>query len=82
MNLDELSPKDLPGDPETGRSRVFLNGCFEILGASIGDKCNAYTQDKVNKEPKLLEQIAQIDDPQVAVKVMRSCAGVCSSPTT
>ena len=79
VSLDELFPRDLFWDPETGKSRVFLTGCFEILGASIVDKefCSAYTQSKVNKATQLLAQIAKIDDPQVASKLLRSCAGVC-----
>ena len=78
-NLDELFPRDLLWDKETGESRVFLKGCFEILGASVGDKdfCENYTRGKVEKATQLLQQISCIEDPQVALRLLRNCAGVC-----
>ena len=78
-NLDELFHKDLLWDRETGESRVFLRGCFEILGASVGDKefCEGYTRGKVEKATQLLHQISCIEDPQVALRLLRNCAGVC-----
>jgi hypothetical protein len=77
--LDELFPKDLLWDTETGESRVLLHGCFEILGASVGNKefCEGYTRGKVEKATQLLHQISCIEDPQVALRLLRNCAGVC-----
>ena len=78
-NLSELFPRDLLVDQETGESRILTNGCFEILGACFGDKafCNSYTSDKVQKASRLLDKIAELDDPQVATRLLRNCAGVC-----
>ena len=83
VNLHEYFPRDLLVDRETGLSRVFTNGCFEILGASIGDGafCNAYTFEKVQKASSLLEKISQLDDPQVASRLLRNCAGSARSLT-
>ena len=78
-DLSSLFPHDLLCDAETGESRVLLNGNFEMLGASVGDAdfCTAYTQGKTKKAAKLLDQIANIEDPQVATRLLRNCAGVC-----
>ena len=75
----EFFPRDLLVDRETGQSRVLTNGCFEILGASIGDEafCNAYTQDKTRTASSLLDKISQLDDPHVSTRLLRNCAGVC-----
>ena len=77
INLHERLPGDLLVDRETGESRVFPNGCFEILGASIGNEafCNAYTFDKARKEKVLLNKNSELDDPQVATRLFRNCAG-------
>jgi hypothetical protein len=74
-----LFPRALLVDTETGEDRVLAGGCFELLGAAVGDKdfCEAYAQEKVDKANKLLVQLAEFDDPQVAARLLRNCAGAC-----
>ena len=66
-------------DPETGESRVEINGKFELLGAAIGDKtfCENYCADKVGVASKLLKELSSLEDPQAALRLMRNCAGAC-----
>ena len=78
-NLADLFPQELLVDAETGESRVLLNGNFELLGAAVGDApfCTEYGTTKVTKASALLDSIASIEDPQVALRLMRNCAGAC-----
>ena len=77
--LGNLFPAALLVDEETRESRVLWNGDFEILGAAIGCSsfCNDLAEEKVNKASKLLNEIAKLEDPQVASRLLRNCAGVC-----
>lgn len=78
-NLSNLFPQSLLTNPVTGASRVLLNGNFALLGAAIGDAsfCEAHTGERVQKSSELLEELKQLEDPQVALRLLRNCAGVC-----
>ena len=77
-DLAELFPERLK-EKETGTSRVLLDGAFEFLGAAIGGAtfCEAYMLERVQKSGKLLDELKQMEDPQVALRFLRNCAGVC-----
>ena len=52
------------------------NACFELLGGPIGTEefCNSHTQHRVEKATRLLEQLGELPDPQVALLLLRHCA--------
>eukprot|EP00663_Eupelagonemidae_sp_cell21sb_P000220 gene220-2251_t len=52
------------------------NGNFELLGAAIGSAewCNTHTQERVGKAQALLNEIGLLDDPQIALRLLRNCA--------
>ncbi|CAE7610039.1 unnamed protein product [Symbiodinium natans] len=59
-----------------GSSRVLTNN-FEFLGAAIGDEsyiCQ-HTSARVAKAGELLEAVAELEDPQVGLRLLRACAG-------
>ena len=58
-----------------GTSRLHRN--FELLGAAIGDDdfVASHTNARVDKAGALLEAIGELEDPQVALRLLRSCAG-------
>lgn len=58
-----------------GACRVLRN--FEFLGAAIGDDafCHDHTAARASKANRLLEAIAEMDDPQVALRLLRACGG-------
>ena len=78
-NLTTLFPPRLLTNPETGASRVLTKGNFELLGAAIGDDtfCEKYMAERVAQCDKLLGEPKAFDDPQVALRLLRACAGVC-----
>jgi hypothetical protein len=78
-DLAGLFPTSLLVDPETGASRVLCKGNFELLGAAIGDApaCEEYMRERIGKCSKLLEELQKFEDPQVALRLLRNCAGVC-----
>jgi len=55
---------------------VSLSRCVEVLGAPVGDVgyCSSFVSDRVNKAEKLLEAIAELEDPQIALLLLRQCA--------
>ncbi len=57
-------------------SRVSSGCCFKFLGAVIRDArfCTKVALDKVAKANANLDRIAQLEDPQVALKLQRHCA--------
>ena len=57
--------------------KVTRNGNFELLGGPIGDAdfCNDHTQARVNKALQVLKALGELPDPQVALRLLRSCAG-------
>ena len=67
--LASLFPAELIAN-EDG-SRVSSGGCFKFLGAVMGDArfCTKVALDKVAKANALLDRIAQLEDPQVALKL-------------
>eukprot|EP00435_Cladocopium_sp_Y103_P050554 s2413_g15.t1 len=58
-----------------GADRVLRQ--FEFLGAAIGDDAFValHTAQRVTKTAALLDAIAELDDPQVALRLLRACAG-------
>ena len=60
---------------ECGGDWVLHN--FEFLGAAIGadDFVAAHTAQRVSKAAALLDAIAALEDPQVALCLLRACAG-------
>ena len=50
--------------------------CMKLLGAPIGDRtfCNDMTTKRAAKAQVLLDSIASLDDPQVALLLLRQCA--------
>ena len=66
-------------DSETGESRILICGNFDLLGAALGDAafCTRYAGEKVATASKLLDQLAKLEDPQVSLRLMQKCAGVC-----
>ena len=60
---------------ETGHSKLLSN--FELLGAPLGDDdfVSGYAQDRVRRAKPLLEAVALLEDPQVALRLLRACAG-------
>ena len=79
VDLSTLFPAALLVDTATGAPRTNITGDFELLGAAIGcaDFCTEYANAKVNKASELLAKIAKLDDPQVSVRLLQRCAGVC-----
>ena len=59
---------------EDGTSRVLQN--FEFLGAGIGDASfvQGHTEQRAAKAAELLEALAELEDPQVALRLLRACA--------
>ena len=59
----------------SGESKVQTH--FELLGAAIGDAAfiAAHTTARVAKASALLDAIASLEDPQVGLRLLRSCAG-------
>ena len=49
---------------------------FKFLGSPIGDKdfCAGLTEKRKKKAQPLMEAIAELDDPQVSLQLLRSCA--------
>ena len=78
-DLTSLFPRNLLVDSETGEPRILTNGKFELLGAAIGDVsfCSECTNEKVATASKLLDRLATLEDPQVSLRLMQRCAGVC-----
>ena len=78
-NLPALFPHRLLMDPETNESRVLTKVNFELLGAAIGDDtfCESYMEGRVGKCDKLLDELKAMEDPQISLRLLRACAGVC-----
>jgi hypothetical protein len=64
---------------DTGECRILQGGDFELLGAAIADTsfCSEHGTKKGAKASALLDSIGAMEDPQVAVRLMRNCAGAC-----
>ena len=60
-----------------GATRVQRS--FDLLGASIGDTpyMVSHTAARVQAARPLLQALGQVDDPQVGLRLLRSCAGHC-----
>ncbi|CAE7257961.1 unnamed protein product [Symbiodinium microadriaticum] len=60
---------------QDGTSRLLRN--FELLGAPIGEEAftAGHVAARVDKAATLLEAIGELEDPQVGLRLLRSCAG-------
>ena len=69
---------------ERGTNRVIWKWGFEFLGAPIGthDFCNNHSADRAKQAEKLLAEISELDDPQVGLRLMCSCAGFLGDPAS
>eukprot|EP00663_Eupelagonemidae_sp_cell21sb_P002070 gene2070-1327_t len=49
---------------------------FELLGAPIGSAahCDEHTRERVVKAQPLLDELTRLDDPQIALRLLRNCA--------
>ena len=61
-----------------GSSRVLINN-FEFLGAAIGDDAyiGEHTAKRAAQAGELLEAVAELEDLQVGLRLLRACAGFC-----
>ena len=75
--LLQAFPADLLRDATTGVERVLVGGNFNLLGCAVGDAahCAAHTEAKVDQGSRLLQEIAKLEDPQVALRLLRFCGG-------
>ena len=57
--------------------KVVRDGNFELLGGPIGNPrfCNEHTEQRVAKASRLLTALGEVPDPQVALQLLRRCAG-------
>lgn len=60
----------------SGNNRVLSTESFDLLGLPIGNAvhCAAHTAQLARKAGVLLGEIAQLQDPQVALGLVRQCA--------
>ena len=77
--LMSLFPQALLVDPATNECRVAADGACELLGAALGpqDFCTNATRQKARKGEELMGWLSKLDDPQVALRLLRSSAGAC-----
>ena len=66
-----VNPAPFPQD-----FKVIRDGNFELLGGPVGSSsyCNQHTQDRVAKATRVLDALGEVPDPQVALRLLRSCA--------
>ena len=59
--------------------KAVWDGNFDVLGAHIGSDtyCKEHAQERVQVAVKLLKSIGELPDPQVALKLLRSCGSFC-----
>ena len=67
-------PDSLLRDAE-GSNKVQRD--FELLGAAVGDAAfvRAHTAERAAKAGDLLDSFGELEDPQVALRLLRACAG-------
>ena len=53
--------------------------CFKLLGAPIGTAvfCESVSQKRRTKAGDLLKRLPDLEDPQIALALLRHCGGVC-----
>ena len=86
--VSQLLPVELLRGPD-GVSRFQRS--LDLLGAAVGDDAfvSAHTNARVDAAAPLLEALAQLEDAQVGLRLLRSCAGYarlvhsmrCTPPT-
>jgi hypothetical protein len=71
-----LFPRPLLVDADTGRSRVIVDGNFDLLGSPVGSSeyCTRYTQERVQKVAPTLAALGDFWDPQITVRLLRHCS--------
>ncbi len=59
--------------------RLRTDGCFELLGAPVGHDafCLQHTEKRVTAATELLEALGALENAQVALHLLRQCAGFC-----
>ena len=69
-------PDALLRTPESS-SKVLQH--FELLGAPIGDSASSQVHSKarVDQTKALLDAIGELEDPQIGLRLLRSCTGHC-----
>ena len=86
LNLDKCRLYLTPECPEDvllprlpGGLVIRREDGFKFLGAPIGSKrfCEQLTEKRVTKNQPLLEAIAGLSDPSIALLLLRQCAGFC-----
>ena len=90
LNLRKSEVIAMAGTPATVLQRYFPpellqdhSGCtrvakhFELLGAPVGDDafCAQRTASRVKGASQLLDAVADIDDPQIGLRLLRTAAG-------
>ena len=63
-----------------GSCRVARN--FELLGAAIGEDSfiHSHTVERAAKAGDLLDALGELEDPQVGLRLLRTCAGFALQP--
>ena len=74
--LDAKFPAALLAD-DLGNSRVLTGGNFEILGAPVGSDafCAGHAESRCSKILPALDALPSLEDPQVALRILRRCHG-------
>ena len=67
-----------PAAPPPG-FRPRTDGCFELLGAPVGSDAfyRECAQQRVDKATELLDALGALENAQVALHLLRQCAGFC-----
>ena len=67
-------PRELRVNADGG-SRVVRS--FELLGTAVGADAFVarHTSERADKATKLLDAVAELEDPQVGLRLLRQCAG-------
>jgi hypothetical protein len=78
VDLNSLFPRDILYDHH-GQDRVVRDGNFEFLGAPIGNDefCASSTKQRVVEASKTISAICKHTDPQIGLRLLRSCSGFC-----
>ena len=75
LTAGAASTVDVPPFPSD--FKVTRDGDFELLGGPVGSRefCNQHTQERVDKALRILQALGEVPDPQVALQLLRRCAG-------
>ena len=76
-----MAPRRVKGNEplsnSQGHSRVLPGGNYEILGAPVGSTafCASHTDSRIKTSLATLTAVADLEDPQVALRLQRRCQG-------